>query len=152
MAVRHTDPGRRTNPVTLTALPFGTPANVKNPKRIHEFILDDTFNWLQDLDPRSVHAVITDPPFALLSSPPNNCGNAGTAPAVRGGGCLPLTDAVIYRAPRTRQGGHAHVLRSPVRIAVAGLRARHPRFSHDETTSLPTWYPSRSLIREVHTR
>ena len=52
--------------VTALPLPFETPAPVKGQKCLYEFILDDAFNWLEAAAPRSVHAVVTDPPFGLV--------------------------------------------------------------------------------------
>ena len=52
--------------MTVTALPFETPAHVKSQKGLYEFILDDAFNWLEAAAPHSVHAVVTDPPFGLV--------------------------------------------------------------------------------------
>ena len=52
--------------------PQDTPVRVPQPiphqgnQRLYEFILDDVFHWLAAAEPRSVHAVVTDPPYGLV--------------------------------------------------------------------------------------
>lgn len=34
-------------------------------------ILGDAFNWLENAEPNSIHAVVTDPPYGLVEYTPN---------------------------------------------------------------------------------
>ena len=136
--------------MTVTALPFEPPAPVKGKQRLYEFILDDAFNWLAAAEPRSVQAVVTDPPFGLVefSSAQLRKRRDGT------GG--------VWRLPPSFDGSH----RQPVpRFTVlrerdkADMRAFFGRlsalllpvlvpgatFSSRPIHSFPTWCSSRSL-------
>ena len=60
-----------TIPVTRTRLPFDRSGKGSRPAaELYEFIHGDAFGWLKAAAPKSIHAVVTDPPFGLVEYKP----------------------------------------------------------------------------------
>ena len=51
----------------------------------YEIVRTDALTWLEQAKPRSIHAVVTDPPYGLVEYSPGSWKRCGTAEAVCGG-------------------------------------------------------------------
>lgn len=152
--------------VTALPLPFETPAPVKGQKCLYEFILDDAFNWLEAAAPRSVHAVVTDPPFGLVEFSSQQLrkrrdGHGGVwrqPPALDGCRRQPVPRFTVLRE-RDKEAmraffGRLSALLLPVLVPGAHVFiATNPLLSHLVFEPfIAAGFESRGLlIREVHT-